>query len=209
VPTPQEIMRHHAWAEREDADIWVAGRPNSGPIRVVEYDPHWPEHFNAVADRIRTALGDRVIDLDHIGSTSVPGLAAKPVIDVDLTVVDAADEHAYGPALEAAGFRLVVRERHWHEHRMFTGDDPRTNLHVFSPDCPEVIRHRMFRDWLRDHPDDLALYRDTKVEAAAAASAAGDDVMDYNQRKEPMIRDIYDRMFLSLGLRGTPSDRRP
>lgn len=167
-------MRHHAWAEREDADIWVAGRPNSGPIRVVEYDPHWPEHN-----------------------------------DVDLTEVDAADETAYGPALEAVGFRLVVRERHWHEHRMFTGDDPRTNLHVFSPDCPEVIRHPMFRDWLRDHPDDLALYRDTKVEAAAAASAAGDDVMDYNQRKEPIIRDIYDRMFLSHGLRGTPSDRRP
>lgn len=204
-----EILRHHDWAERDDADIWVAGGPTSGPIHVVEYDPRWPEQFDVVADRIRTALGDRVIELDHIGSTSVPGSAAKPVIDVDLVVADSADEHAYAPALEATGFRLLVRERDWHEHRMFSSDDPRTNLHVFSPGCPELSRHRMFRDWLRTRPDDLALYCDTKVAAAAASSGAGEHVMEYNQRKEPVIRDIYDRMFHAHGFHGTMMDRRP
>jgi len=87
-------------------------------------------------------------DLEHIGSTSVPGLAAKPVIDIDLTVADSSDEAAYVPDLEAAGFRFVLCESDWHEHRLLTCDDPRTNLHVFPPDRPEVIRPRMFRDWL-------------------------------------------------------------
>jgi GrpB-like predicted nucleotidyltransferase (UPF0157 family) len=130
----------------------------------------------------------------------VPGLHAKAVIDIDLTVTDSSDEAAYVPALQSAGFRLVIRERGWHEHRLLTLDDPRVNLHVFSPDCPEVIRHRMFRDWLIEHPDDLARYRDAKLEAAADARAGGESVMDYNQRKQPAIRNIYARMFRAHGL---------
>ncbi len=176
------------------------GGPTWEPVSVVAHDPTWPQIYTIVADRIRAALAERVIDLDHIGSTSVPGLPAKPVIDIDLTVADASDEAAYVPALHAAGFRLVVRERGWHEHRLLTCDGPRTNLHVFSPDCPEVLRHRMFRDWLIEHPDDLALYRDAKLESAAATTTAGEQVMEYNVRKQPAIRDIYDRMFRARGL---------
>jgi GrpB-like predicted nucleotidyltransferase (UPF0157 family) len=104
------------------------------------------------------------------------------------------------PALKSAGFRFVLRERGWHEHRLLTCEDPRTNLHVFSPDCPEVIRNRMFRDWLIEHPDDQALYRDVKLESAAASTAAGEDVMHYNMRKQPVIREIYGRMFRAKGL---------
>ena len=144
------------------------GRPTPGPVEVVPYDPDWPARYEQVAERVGAALGDRVLGLEHVGSTSVPGLAAKPVIDVDLTVADSSDEDAYLHDLEAAGFGLVVREPSWHQHRALTHADPRTNLHVFSPDCPEVVRHRLFRDWLREHPDDLALYRDAKTGAAAA-----------------------------------------
>jgi GrpB-like predicted nucleotidyltransferase (UPF0157 family) len=167
---------------------------------MVAYDPAWLQVYATVADRIREALGPRAIDLDHIGSTSVPGLHAKPVIDIDLTVADSSDEAAYVSALEAAGFRFVLCESGWHEHRLLTCDDPPTNLHVFSPDCPEVIRHRMFRDWLIDNPDDLALYRDAKLKSAAAANMAGEHVMEYNLRKQPVIREIYDRMFRASGL---------
>jgi GrpB-like predicted nucleotidyltransferase (UPF0157 family) len=188
VPTPEEITRHYEW------------EPPAGWRDLVAYNPTWPQLYATVADRIRDALGTRVIDLDHIGSTSVPGLHAKPVIDIDLTVADSSDEAAYVSALEAAGFRFVLCETGWHEHRLLTHDDPSTNLHVFSPDCPEVIRHRMFRDWLIDNPDDLALYRDTKLESAVAATQAGEHVMEYNLRKQPVIREIYDRMFRASGL---------
>ena len=103
------------------------------------------------------------------------------------------------PALNAAGFELRIREPGWHEHRLLMGEEPRVNLHVFSPDCPETIRHLMFRDWLRANPDDAALYVDAK-RAAAVATVAGALVMDYNQRKEAVIREIYARMFAANGL---------
>jgi GrpB-like predicted nucleotidyltransferase (UPF0157 family) len=169
-------------------------------VEVVAPDPAWPEAYAELARRIREALGDSVIELDHVGSTSVPGLHAKPVIDIDLTVPESADEPSWLPALEAIGFQLTVREPWWHEHRCLRSTSPRANLHVFSPGCPEPIRHRLFRDWLREHPEDLALYREAKLGAATESNAAGESVMDYNARKEPVIREIYDRVFREAGL---------
>ncbi len=200
VPSAAEITRHHEWDPPVGEEIWVGGEPASAPIVVVDPDPSWPEAYAAVVRRVRRALGGLVLELDHVGSTSVPGLSAKAVIDVDLTVADSADEDAYVGALEGAGFRLIIRERGWHEHRMLLGDDPRSHLHVFSPGCPEVIRHRMFRDWLATHPDDLAMYERVKLDAATAATAAGESGMDYNRRKQLVIREIYDRMFRAQGL---------
>ena len=169
-------------------------------IEVVAADPGWPEDFEVLADLVGRALGERALGIEHVGSTSVPDLPAKPVIDVDLTVADPADEAAWLPPLEEAGFRLVIREPWWHEHRALTFPDPRCNLHVFGPDSAETVRHRIFRDWLRSHPEDLVLYRDTKVAAAMEANAAGEHVMEYNARKEPVIRAIYDRAFREAGL---------
>ena len=94
-------------------------KPSSGPIRVVDDDPRWPELFAREADRVRAVLGQDALRIEHVGSTSVPGLAAKPIIDMLLAVADSADEAAYVPALEAAGYVLRIREPDWYEHRMF------------------------------------------------------------------------------------------
>jgi GrpB-like predicted nucleotidyltransferase (UPF0157 family) len=179
----------------------VAPSPPS-EIQIVEYDERWPSDFERVAERIREALGARVLELHHVGSTSVPGLPAKPIIDIDLVVADPAAEDAYVPALVGVGFVHWLREPWWHGHRLLKYDDPTTNLHAFGPDCPEVIRHTMFRQWLIDRPEELARYAGAKRAAAAEINAreGGGTAMDYNLVKEPVVRDIYDRMFRAHGL---------
>lgn len=177
--------------------------PGAGPwtgARVDEPDERWAQWYDVLAERVRGALGWRVMDLQHIGSTSVPGLAAKPIIDIDLVVADAADEAAYLPALEARGFELQVREPWWFEHRVLRHTDPRCHLHVFGPEAPEPVKHRIFRDWLRGNPDERDLYAATKREAAEAARAAGEHSMQYNARKEKVVREIYARAFAAAGL---------
>ena len=140
--------------------------PLTRPITFVEYDPRWPALFDREEARIRATLGDRVIRIEHTGSTSVAGLAAKPVIDITMTVADVNDEAAYVPDLEAAGYRLVIREHEpeWYDHRVFKGPDTNINLHTFSAGCIELVRMVGFRDWLRTHDDDRRLYETTKRE---------------------------------------------
>lgn len=140
--------------------------PLSGPVEIVAYDPEWPAQFQIQAGRIRSALGDRALLIEHAGSTSVPGLAAKPVIDVILAVTDSANESGYVPALQGAGFALRVREPAWFEHRMLKGADPETNVHVFSEGCPEIARMLLFRDRLRADDAARTEYENTKRELA-------------------------------------------
>ena len=140
--------------------------PLNSTIYLAEYDPEWPRLFAREAERIRAALGERVRLLEHAGSTSVPGLAAKPRIDILLAVPDSADEPAYLPALQAAGYVLWIREPEWFEHRVCKGPDTDVNLHIFSEGCPEIARMLRFRDWLRTHEDDRQLYERTKRELA-------------------------------------------
>ncbi|MGV9796425.1 GrpB family protein [Mycobacterium sp. NPDC003449] len=194
MPTPDQITRHHD--PDPDVSPWVDGPPPPEVVELVPYDPRWPARYRALAEAIRAALGPRALDLDHVGSTSVPGLAAKDVIDIDLTVADPRAEAAYLPPLRAIGYRLTIREPGWHQHRCLRLDDPRVNLHVFGPDCPETIRHRLFRDWLRGHPEDRIRYEDAK----RSALPGGGHVMDYNFRKQPVVREIYDRIFRADGL---------
>ena len=136
-----------------------------------------------------------------MGSTAVPGLAAKPVIDIDLTVADPGREQDYVPALEAIGFLLVIREPWRYGHRALQADEPRCNLHVFGFDSPEPVRHRIFRDWLRASPE-RDRYAAAKRQAASAANGAGEHVMQYNARKQQVVREIYHRAFLAGGLLG-------
>jgi GrpB-like predicted nucleotidyltransferase (UPF0157 family) len=200
VPTREEIVTFDDTPAPPGRSPWVAGASPQPHVEVVEPDPAWPQWFDGLAGRIRAALGPRAIQLEHVGSTAVPGLPAKPVIDIDLTVADPGDEAAYVPALEAAGFRLRVREPWWYEHRVLRAEDPACNLHVFGFDSPEPVKHRIFRDWLRGHPDDRDLYAGTKRRAADEATALGEHTMQYNLRKEQVVREIYHRAFVATGL---------
>jgi GrpB-like predicted nucleotidyltransferase (UPF0157 family) len=141
-------------------------KPSTGPVVLVEYDPEWPCLYDREERRIRGALGDRALVVEHVGSTSVPGLAAKPLIDILLVVADSADEAAYVPPLEAAGYTLKVREPDWYEHRLLKGADTALNLHVFSAGCEENERMLRFRDRLRTDGADRGLYEAHKRELA-------------------------------------------
>jgi GrpB-like predicted nucleotidyltransferase (UPF0157 family) len=118
------------------------------------------------AERVRGILGDRVVRIEHIGSTSVPSLCAKPIIDIMLIVPDSSAEAAYVPELAEAGYQLVIREAEREQHRVFKGPDTNINLHVYSPSSKETERLLLFRDRLRTHDPDCALYADTKRELA-------------------------------------------
>lgn len=141
-------------------------QPLAGKIVIVDYDPCWPEQYATEARKIRGALGARALLLEHVGSTSVPNLAAKPILDIVLVVANSADEASYVPALEQAEYVLRNREPAWYEHRVLKGVEPAVNLHVFSLGCPETERMALMRDWLRTHDDDRALYEKTKRELA-------------------------------------------
>lgn len=192
------VATHPLWRPYElasDEEI-VAARVNAPqrgvPISVVEPDPAWREVYAELEARVRDTLGARVLVIEHVGSTAVPGLAAKPVIDIDLTVVDSAAESAYVPDMEAAGWVLRIREPDFEEHRLLRLEDPECNLHVWSPGSPEPKRHRVFRDWLITHPDDRERYASAKQSAAAEGFTDG---MHYNNAKAWVVYDIYERIF--------------
>lgn len=161
----------------------------NGPILLVDYDPAWPTVYEDLAILIDGALGSDVIALHHVGSTSVPGLAAKPIIDLVLEVADSADEEAYVPALEAAGFTFAHREAEL-EHRLLKFARPNANLHIYSAGCPETVRMIAFRDHLRRDAADRALYERTKRELAARTWRI---VQDYADAKTEVVAEIMSR----------------
>ena len=161
-----------------------------GPVLLADYDPAWPALFEREAARIRSVLGDRVRLLEHAGSTSVPGLSAKPIIDIVLAVPDSSDEAAYVPPMEGAGYVLRIREPEWFEHRLFRGPDTSTNVHVFTDGSPEIGRMLAFRDWLRDHEDERVVYEATKRELAARTWKY---VQHYADAKSDVVEAIMGR----------------
>ena len=161
-----------------------------GPIHLADSDPDRPVLYEREATRIRGILGDRVRLLEHVGSTSVPGLPAKPIVDMLLAVVDSADEPTYVPAMEAGGYILRIREPDWHEHRVFKGPDTDINLHVFSDGSSEVERMLAFRDRLRTHDDERQRYEDAKRELAARHWVY---VQDYADGKGEVVEAIIAR----------------
>ena len=132
---------------------------------LADYDPGWPVLFARKAARIRAALGGRAVQVEHVGSTSVLGLAAKPIIDILLAVPDSADEQSYVPAL-AAGYVLRIREPDWFEHRLFKGPDTDINLHVSTAGAAEIDRMLLFRDRLRANDADRDAYLQVKLDLA-------------------------------------------
>jgi GrpB-like predicted nucleotidyltransferase (UPF0157 family) len=161
-----------------------------GRIVLAEYDPAWPRQFEREAARIRGALGECVLALEHCGSTAVPGLAAKPLLDILLVVAASGDEASYVPALEAAGYVLRIREPDWFEHRLLKGPEIEVNVHVFSAGCPEIVRMLCLRDWLRHDAADRRLYERVKRELAARDWRY---VQDYADAKSRVVEEILAR----------------
>src|SRR5262249_5590105 len=148
------------------------------------YDPAWPARFEAERDRIRGALGPAALRVEHIGSTSVPGLAAKPVVDICLTVADVTDEAAFVAPLETAGYALRVREPN---HRTLRHAERDVPVHVHAAGSPEVDRSLALRDRLRSSAADRAAYEALKRELA---QRDWDDMNHYADAKGPFIEQV-------------------
>lgn len=165
-------------------------KAHDAPITLVPYDPKWPELYAREAERIRTALGQRVLMIEHVGSTSVHGLTAKPIIDILVAVPDSSNEPSYVPLLEKAGYRLTIREPDWHQHRLFKGPDTNINMHVFTIGSVEIERTLRLRNWLRKTPEDRRLYAETKQDLARQKWHF---VQNYADAKSKLIEAILSR----------------
>ncbi|MEU7004560.1 GrpB family protein [Nonomuraea sp. NPDC046570] len=200
MPDQQEIPRVSMTAEEiESANLGSAPKLNS-QVTLADYDPEWPLVFEREAARIRGQLGETRHRIEHVGSTSVPGLPAKPVIDMLLIVPDSADEAAYVPALETLGFQLAIREPDWYEHRVLRRYDlaacaESANLHVLSTGCPEIGRMLLFRDWLRTHDDDRDLYGSTK---RSLSQQTWQYMQNYADAKSDVVAEILERASLRV-----------
>ena len=168
----------------------LVGKPETINIVVVDYDPEWPRRFDVERTKILQALGARALAVEHVGSTSVPRLAAKPIVDVNVTVADSSDEQSYLPDLVAAGYELRVREPEWYEHRMLRTSTGDVHVHVFSVGSPEIVRMRVFRDWLRDHDRDRELYAATK---RLLAQRDWPTMQHYADAKGQVVEEIMSR----------------
>jgi GrpB-like predicted nucleotidyltransferase (UPF0157 family) len=172
--------------DRELDEVLIGGR-ESREITVVGYDSSWPARFQTERTRVREALGALAIRIEHIGSTAVRGLAAKPIIDLLVTVEDPDDETVSVPALTAVGYQLRVREP---GHRMFRTPKHDVHVHVWADDDPEVTRYLRFRDRLRRSAEDRQAYEQVKRELARRDWS---DMNQYANAKGPVIEDILAR----------------
>lgn len=161
-------------------------------VRIVDYDPGWPEEAGRELERVGEALGDVAVRLDHVGSTSVPGLAAKPIIDLQASVAALQPQAAYVEPLEAIGY-LFVPFATAPEYHFFgkPPERPRTHhLHVCLAGSFEELRHLAVRDYLRTHPDEAARYEGVKRESARRHP---EDRLAYMEGKEAIVMDLERR----------------
>lgn len=139
--------------------VEIIGGVEKRSLTLTDYDSQWPETYAGHERRIRAALGPAAVQIEHIGSTSVPGLSAKPIIDVLVTVESITDEDAYLTPLVAAGYELRVREP---GHRLVRTPERDIHVHVLQEDDPTADDYLLFRDRLREHAGDRDLYERTK-----------------------------------------------
>lgn len=171
----------------EPLETGLIGGAEKREIKIADYDTDWPKKFETHAKMIADAIGGSALRIEHIGSTSVPGLAAKPIIDILVVVADSADESAYLPQLEAAGYVLRVREPGWNEHRMLRTPEKDVHIHIYSAGCREIQRNLTFRDRLRRNIEDRSRYEQTKRELAAKEWS---DMNAYADAKAEVIESI-------------------
>ena len=170
----------------DDEPCLIGGVEKRGII-IADYDPAWPQQYERPARLIRDVLGSRLMRIEHIGSTAVPGLAAKPIIDILAVVPNSADESSYVPQLGAVGYPLRVREPGFFEHRMLRTAARDVHVHVFSPGAPEISRYITFRDRLRRSAEDRARYEAVKRRLAAQSWP---DMNAYAEAKTAIIESI-------------------
>jgi GrpB-like predicted nucleotidyltransferase (UPF0157 family) len=167
-------------------DVLIGGREKRA-IVIADYDPAWVDRFESERARILGAIGPAVRRIEHVGSTSVPGLAAKPIVDILVAVDDPDDEAAFVPALEAAGYVLRVREP---AHRMLRTPELDVHVHVWRDGCENMSRDLAFRDRLRASAADRAAYERLK---RSLARREWDDMNDYAAAKGGLIAEITRR----------------
>ena len=167
-------------------------------IVMVDYDPRWLVKFQKHAKLLSQALEAKALAIEHIGSTSVPGLAAKPIVDITVLVGDSSEEAAYLPALQATGYILWVREPDWHEHRMLKTPELDVHVHIFSAGCEEVTRQLAFRDRLRSNIEDRLRYEALKRKLA---KEDWPDMDAYARAKTDMIEEITAKALQELANR--------
>ena len=165
----------------------LLGGPEHREIVIADHDPAWADRFASLAAAVRGALGTAVLGLEHVGSTSVPGLAAKPIVDAMLLVRRVEDEDAYVRALRPLGLVLRVREP---GHRMLRTPARDVHLHVHEPDHPEVGALLDLRDWLRVSAADRDRYAATK---RALAAQDWPDMNHYAAAKTDVVREVLSR----------------
>jgi GrpB-like predicted nucleotidyltransferase (UPF0157 family) len=203
IATPRGLAPHQlAWEDRVPlirsimGDVWpgfeqTAGSERRGElIRVVDYDEEWPQRFVRWREVLKASLGEAALRIEHVGSTSVAGLAAKPVVDIQVSVADPADEAAYVPPLEELGLQLRSRDD---VHRFFrpVPERPRdVHLHVCAAGSDWERDHLLFRDYLRAHPEVRERYADVKRDAAKVWA---DDGWAYTDAKSDVILDLLEK----------------
>jgi GrpB-like predicted nucleotidyltransferase (UPF0157 family) len=161
------------------------------PVVIVDYDPRWPDLFEELRAPVVAALGDLVVIVEHVGSTAVPGLAAKPIIDMDVVVPSIPDIPEAIARLATLGYvhrgDLGVPGR---EAFISPAGKPRHHLYVCALGSDELRRHRSFRDYLLTHPDAARAYGALKKDAALRF---GDDRAAYNQAKTRFVEGMLRR----------------
>lgn len=168
-------------------DVDLIGGPEAVKVELHDYDDRWPGVYLDHQRRIRDALATADVGIEHIGSTSVPGLAAKPIVDIVVAVEDITAEEDYLDALLAAGYELRVREP---RHRLVRTPARDVHVHVYEQGDPAVDEYLLLRDHLRSHADDRALYESTKRKLL---SRRWDDMNDYADAKTEVILAIRAR----------------
>ncbi len=163
----------------------------NGKILLADYDENWKSRYEEEEKKIQAALGEKIVTLEHVGSTSVPGLMAKPIIDIVLEVENSANEESYIPNLEKKGYRLKIREGDWFEHRLLKDSKGSVNLHVFSKGCSETKKMISFKNHLIENKEDFELYQNTKKDLA---SKDWEYTQDYADAKSSVVKDIFSRI---------------
>ncbi len=173
-------------------DFELIGGEEHRKIEVVPYDRNWPERFETEKLKIQTALSSKALRVDHVGSTAVEGLPAKPIIDIQLSVADPDDESSFLPELEEQGYVLRVREK---GHRMVRTPELDVHVHICKTGSDWERRHLLFRDWLRTDKQDREAYGNLKEQLASKdwetmnhyADAKGDLIQEITEHAEKWV----------------------